>query len=260
MCVEYMDIYANILEENTAQLFDVAIDDGMVFTVHLCLYCGGGGNRTTPPFFLIDSEELTFPKFQHVIHTPPLGKSDHDVLINRCNGEIFCLFDFAGLPPFSQMFRGLIVGGGGGGGGGEICVIYEIPFGGGGGGGGGVANHQWALVSQIVQHTPLSFFHRYPMLLPPAANTVIVYGTGKREHHEKFGFFYYFVYDDNRLVVAEAMGTPFLLYVKPKRVINDVAKSLLFADPFFFDDAAAVARPLKGICVKDCCHFGPINI
>jgi hypothetical protein len=267
-----MEYYANILENNTIQLLDESvvpiIEDGMEFTVHLCFYRTDMTANSIPPFFLINNEELMFPKFRHIIHTPPLGKSDHDVFINRCNFEMFCLFDFSGVDvdadagvtnPTPQMFRGfrgfIYLKG-------DIYVFYEIPI--------AISmtppqNHQWVLPSQIIQHTPLSIFHQYPLLLPPYANTVIVFGTGKREHHHKFGFFYYFFYYDNQLTTPTPLSTPykaFLLYLKPKRVVSDVAKSLLFSEPFFFYDtivanstADTEAKTLKRICVKDRVDF-----
>jgi hypothetical protein len=246
----------------TTQIFEVLVDyltndetiidhKGMKFRVNLCIF----SIFNTTPFYLIDSETLGFPTMEHtiIIGEPPLGKSDHDVLINRCNQEIFVLFDNEEQLIVAD-FRGYIYLKG------EVYAFFDISN--------GVPlsnaplNHEWWLVSQIIQHTPLTIFHHVGAGgLLPKKQTVIAYGTGFREHHPIYGFFYYFRYFNNKWNSSESALKPFLIVIDERmrmldgtiisfRPIAAQKRSLQYGTFFFkLDDES-----LKGecwLCVKD---------
>jgi hypothetical protein len=246
----------------TTQIFEVLVDyltndetridhNGMKFRVNLCIFYV----FTTTPFYLIDSETLGFPTMEHtiIIGEPPLGKSDHDVLINQCKQEIFVLFDNEEELIVAD-FRGYIYLKG------EVYVFFNI-------GSGAPSshppiNHEWWLVSQIIQHTPLTIFHHVGTGgLLPNKRTVVAYGTGIREHHSIYGFFYYFRFFNNKWNSETALK-PFLVVIDERmRMLDGTAssfqpcaaqkRSLLYGTFFFKPNDQSLKGDECWLCVKD---------
>ena len=266
--------YRDIVETVTEQIFahdniltDIVtndcyeIYDGLQLRVNLCVFYE---HNSWLPHFLINADELCFPHFEYIIRPPHLGKDDNDTFINKCKEELFILFDDV-EPLFSGTgtFVGYMLCNNGT----DIYAFFHIPS-------NNLAtitdtsfHHSWALISQIIQHTPLALFHICPQLARDYMNIVVIYGPGKREHNAIFGFFYYFIYD-NSLIPSANNGAAnngankFFLLVKPKRVLDtkrckDVTKILRTALKYesFLFPSTDVSCCKYMICVKDYTTF-----
>ena len=265
--------YRDIVETVTEQIFahdniltDIVtndcyeIYDGLQLRVNLCVFYE---HNSWLPHFLINADELCFPHFEYIIRPPHLGKDDNDTFINKCAEELFLLFNCDGGNDADFLFThnafvGYLLCNNGN----DVYAFFQIP------GNNNIDTiitdttiHKWALISQIIQHTPLAIFHICSELAHDYMNIVVIYGQGKREHNPIFGFFYYFIYD-NSLTPNVTSGNKFFLCGKPKRILNaqkcnnvaKLQKRSLQYESFLFtigDDDANTYM----ICVKDYTTF-----
>jgi hypothetical protein len=278
--------YNDIIDENTTKIFAYNniltewnknttqqhyIYDGLNIKVNLCVFY----LYNNIPQYLIYIDELTFPNFEYVVKSPPLGKDDNDMFINKCNEEFFILFNFSENNTFNY-YKGYVFING------EIYVFFHIthlhikyPR------KVAVLNdktcnetdstlelsapdiYYWALISQIIKHTPLTLFYHFPQLSHNYMNVVIGYGTGKREEHPIFGYFYYFIYDNNLINSTKNTSlNKFILIINTKRFLNTkicknntrlIDKSLMY-NSFFFNE---INTKRTRICIKDYTTFIP---
>jgi len=274
--------YIDIIEENTQHIFghnNILTDyltkqpkyiyNGLTINVNLCFFYL---YNDIVPLYLINTDELCFPNFEYIIDTPPLGKDDNDVFLNKCKKEFFLLFDFENINVIKDSYKGYIFIQN------EdtnyVYVFFHLSYnwqlhpssvivprvkniikgdvvsGG---------NHNWALISEIIKHTPLSLFHWCPLLATHYKNIVFIYGSGKREYHPVFGYFYYFIYDSTPFSLSGENGCKaFLFNINTKRFIDVekcknneklLEKSLLYESFWLNHD-----KKMK-ICIKDFTKF-----
>ena len=272
---EKYDSYIDIIEENTTHIFgynnvlidystnnEIYIYDGLTINVNLCFFY----LYNNIPLFLIDLDELSFPNFEYVINKPTLGKDDNDMFMNECKKELFFLFSIIDKSKNNDLYKGYIYKDNIK----EIFAFFHIPI------STGFSTHfqlsnidkyNWLLISQIIQHTPLSFFHIFPNFIYKYKNLIFVRGSGKREPHSFFGVFYYFFIDNHSLSNADEINNQadnkrFILNIETKRFLDItkctnmqiIFKKSLKYDSFLFIDNTLSCQN-KRICVKDNMKF-----